>query len=201
MDQMPIQNWWSLALCGVLDVVISAIYLLMYTTDGPVLAQTWTGTVMFLGELAMLAGGCTIAAAFWRSKNRKSPALFVNGLAVAALGFVQYGLTRFRISILVFAVLVGVMTVSMGIVALAFARKSRRQNPAEGWFFAIAGVISIGFVLPSIAFGLRWIPIEPGSHTDLLWLGSYFGFAAICTIALAIRLHRPGVPVSGQARA
>jgi uncharacterized membrane protein HdeD (DUF308 family) len=29
------KNWWLLALCGVLDAIISVIYLIMQDTDGP----------------------------------------------------------------------------------------------------------------------------------------------------------------------
>jgi hypothetical protein len=34
---------------------------------------------------------------------------------------------------------------------------------------------------------------------DLLWLGAYFGFTALCTMVMAVRLHsqRRVLPVSG----
>jgi len=157
--------------------------------------------VVFVGKLAMAAGACTIAAAIWRSRNGKSWALALNGLALAALGFIQYGLTHFRIGILAFAVLIIVMAVSIGVVELAIARTFHRQHhPVDGWFFGLAGIVSVGFVLPSLALGLRWIPIERGSHLDLLWLGFYFGFAAICTMALAVRLHWQGLSLLGRVR-
>jgi len=199
--QTLVKNWWLLALCGVLDAAISAIYILMQRTDGPILSRSWSGTVVLVGKLAMAAGACTIATAFWRSKNGKSWALALNGLALAVLGFIQYGLTRFRISILAFAVLIIVMAVSMGVVELGIARNFRRQRHAvDGWFFGLAGIVSVGLVLPSLALGLRWIPIERGSHLDLFWLGSYFGFAAICTIALAVRLHGQDLSLPGRVR-
>jgi uncharacterized membrane protein HdeD (DUF308 family) len=199
--QTLIKNWWLLGLCGVLDAVISAIYLLMRGTDGPVLSNTWSGTVVFVGKLVMAAGACTIAAAFWRSRNGKSWALALNGFALAALGFIQYGLTRFPIGILAFAVLMIVMGVSIGVAQLSIARTFRAQHHSvDGWFFGLAGIVSVSFVLPSLALGLRWIPIERGSHLDLLWLGLYFGFAAICTMALAVRLHRQDLVLPGQVR-
>ena len=201
MIETLIKNWWLLALCSVLDAAISAIYFLMQGTDGPVLSHTWSGTVVFVGKLAMAAGACTIAAGIWRSGNGKNWALALNGLALAALGFIQYGLTRFRVSILAFAVLIIVMAVGIGAVELGVARAFRRQHhPADGWFFGLAGIVSAGFVLPSLALGLRWIPIERGSHLDLLWLGSYFGFAAICTMALAVRLHWQDLSLPGRVR-
>jgi uncharacterized membrane protein HdeD (DUF308 family) len=200
--QTLIKNWWLLALCGVLDAVIAAVYLLMQGTNGPVLSHTWSGTLVLVGKIAIAAGACTIAAAIWRCGSGRSWALALNGVAVAALGFIQYGLTRFPIGILAFAVLIVVMAASIGVVELAIARTFRRQNqPADAWFFGLAGIVSVGFVLPALALGLRWIPIEPGSHVDLLWLGFYFAFAAICTIGLAVRLHSQGLfPRSSEDR-
>jgi hypothetical protein len=42
--------------------------------------------------------------------------------------------------------------------------------------------------LAFLALGFGRIKIEPGSHR-LLWLGSYFGFTAVCMLALALYLH------------
>jgi uncharacterized membrane protein HdeD (DUF308 family) len=188
--QTLVKNWWLLALCGVLDAGISAIYFLMQGTDGPVLSRSWSGMVVLVGKLAMAAGVCTVGAAVWRSRNGKNWALGLNGVALAVLGFVQYGLTRFRISILVVAVLVVVMAVSIGVAELGIARDFRRRRfDADSWLFGLVGMVSVAVALPSLAFGLRWIPIEPGSRVDLIWLGCYFAFAAISTIAVAVRLH------------
>jgi uncharacterized membrane protein HdeD (DUF308 family) len=185
------KNWWLLAICGALDATISAIYLIMQGTNGPVLADSWNGTVSLVGELAMAAGVCAILAAIWRSGTGRSWALALNGLALATLGYIQYGLTRFPISILTVAVLIVVMTVSFGILTLAVARGLRgRLHRADSWFLGAAGIVSAAFVFPPVAFGLRWIPLAPGSHPDFIWLGSYFAFAAICTMALGVRLHR-----------
>ena len=53
----------------------------------------------------------------------------------------------------------------------------------------LAGVASVGFAVAFLALGLRWITVEPGSRSDLLWLGSYFGFSAICMLGLGLRLN------------
>ncbi len=190
MIQTLVKNWWLVGLCGVLDAAISAIYFLMQDTDATVLSRSWSGMVVLVGKLAMAAGVCTVAAAVWRSRNGKSWALGLNGVALAVLGFAQYGLTRFRIGILFVAVLVVVMAVSIGVAELGIARAFRRRHyAADDWLFRILGMVSVAVALPSLAFGLRWIPMEPGSRVDLVWLGCYFGFAAISTIALAFRLH------------
>jgi uncharacterized membrane protein HdeD (DUF308 family) len=197
--QTLIRNWVLLALCGVLDAIISVIYVVIEETDGPLTLHSWNGMVVFAGKLALVAGACTIAAGIWRSATGKGWLLVLNGLALGALGLIQYGLTRFRISFLTIALLIVVMAMSMGILELVVARTSRhRRHIADGWFLALAGVASFGFAVAFLGLGLRWIKIAPGSHADLLWLGSYFGFSAICMLGLALRLHRLGPFQSGR---
>ena len=199
MIQTLTRNWVLLALCGVLDAVISVIYIVMQETDGPVTLRSWNGTLGFLGKLALAAGACTIAAGLWRSATGKGWLLAPNGLALGALGLIQCGLTRFRISLLTVALLIILMAMSMGTLAWVIARTLRRQRHlADTGFLALAGAVSFGFAVAFLALGLRWIRIEPGSHSDLLWLGSYFGFSAICMLGLALRLHRLGPFQSGQ---
>jgi uncharacterized membrane protein HdeD (DUF308 family) len=195
--QTLVKNWWLLALCSVFDAMLSAIYLVMRGTNGGILWHTWNGTVVFAGKVAMIAGACSIAAAIWRSRDGKSWALALNGLALAIFGFIQSGLTRFPISILVFAVLISVMTLSLGFLELGIGRTlSSMGRRADGGFFAATGLLSLIVVLPSLALGLRWIRVQPGSHLDFLWLGTYFGFAAVCLMALAVRLRWRGLFVS-----
>ena len=193
MFKTLVGNWWLLALCGLLQLAISTIYAIMERTGGPVFSQSWIGTVELAGKLAIAAGLCTIAAALWRSRNGRSWGLALNGIALAALGFTQYGLTRFRISIATVAALIIVMAITMGLVELEVARDFRRRHHiGDGWLFGLAGIVSVSLVLPWLALGLRWVGLQPGSRLDLLWLASYFGVAAVSMIALAARLHRQG---------
>ena len=152
--------------------------------------HSWNGTVVFLGKLALAAGACTIAAGIWRSTKGKCWLLVLNGLALSALGLI-FMLSGYRgISFRTVALLIVVMAMSIGILELATARTLRRQrHVADAWFLGSAGVASVGFALAFFALGFRWIKLEPGSHSDFLWLGSYFGFSAICMLGLALRLH------------
>lgn len=178
-----------LVLCGVLEAIIAATYLIAQGTHGPLISR-WNGTVTLLGELALAAGACTLAAGILRSTEGRRWLLVLNGLALGALGLIQYGLVRYRIRFLTVALLVVLMAMSIAALEFAIARTSRRQrHVADGWFFALAGVVSVGFALAFLALGVRWIEIEPGSHADLLWLGAYFGFSAIGMLALALRLQ------------
>ena len=199
MIQTLTRNWVLVALCGVLDAIISVTYVVMQETDGPLTLHSWNGTVVFLGKLALAAGACMITAGVWRSATGKGWLLVLNGLALGALGVIQYGLTRFRISFLTVTLLIILMAMSIGLLELVIARTLRRQRHfADGWFLALAGVASFSFAVAFLALGFRWIKIEPGSHSDLLWLGSYFGFSAICMLGLALRLHSLGPFQSGQ---
>ena len=191
------KNWWLLALCGVLEAIISVIYLVMQDTNGPVAFHGWNGTVVFLGKLALAAGICAIAAGIWRSAEGICWLLVLNGLALGALGLIQYGFVRYRISILTVALLIVLMATSAGGLELVAARSLRRRlRGADGWLLGLAAAASAGFVVAFLGLGFRWISLAPGSHLDLLWLGAYFGFSAVCMLGLALRLHRLG-PQSG----
>jgi hypothetical protein len=77
---------------------------------------------------------------------------------------------------------------------LAAARTAAHQRRVvDGWLLGLAGAASIGFALAFLALAFGWIKIEPGSQPDLLWLGSYFGFSAICMLGLVPRLHSQGL--------
>jgi uncharacterized membrane protein HdeD (DUF308 family) len=188
MIQTLIKNWWLLALCGVLDAAISVVYLIMQNADGPLTFYTWHGRVVFLGNLTLAAGACTITAGIWSFRKKKSWLLVLNGLVCSALGAILAfwtGPLAFR----TVALLIVVMAMAIGIYELATARALRHF--AGEWLFGVAGVASIGFALAFLAFVFRWIQLEPGSPAQSLhWLGSYFGFSAICMLGLALHQHR-----------
>ena len=201
MIQTLIKNWPLLALCGILDAIISVIYLIMQETDGPLAFHSWNGTVVFLGKLALAAGACTIAAGILRSSNGKCWLLVLNGLALGALGLIQYGFVRFPISFLTVALLVILMAMSIGVLELIIARTLRRQRQVvDGWFLALAGVASVGFALAFLAlvFGVIQLEGRPFHPSVFLWLCSYFGFSAICMLGLALWMHSLSPSQSSQ---
>jgi uncharacterized membrane protein HdeD (DUF308 family) len=199
--QTLIKNWWLLALCGVLDAIVSVIYLIMRDQDGPITFNDWHGTIVSLGKLMLAAGACAIAAGIWRSAKGRCWLLVLHGLALAVLGGICYGFTGFSISFLTIAMLIILMALSVGILELGISRTLRQRHVVDGWMLGLAGAASFGFALAFFALGFRWIKIEPGSHADLLWLGFYFGFSAICMLGLALRLHSHGFSQSGKTEA
>ncbi len=181
------KNWWLLALCGVLDAAISLIYVMMLDADGPLTFHAWRGAVVLLGELAIAAGACTVAAGIW---GRSWP-LLINGLACGTLGLILAfwtGPLAFR----TLALPIVVMAIGIGIHELVTARMLRRHR-ADKWFLGAAGVVSVGFALAFLAFVFRWIELDPRSPAQtLLWQGAYFGFSAICMLGLGLQRTRVG---------
>ncbi len=184
MIRRLIQSWWSLALCVVLDAMISVIYF-AHAGNGFHASKD----VVFLGRLTLAAGACTIAAGIWNSGTGRSWLLLLNGLALGSLGVVLSGIFGSRISLRTVALLVILMAISAGIFEMGTARILRRQrHVTQGWLLAAAGAVSLGFAVVFLALGLNWIKLDPGSPGQtLLWLGSYFGFSAICMLGLGPR--------------
>ncbi len=175
------RNWVLLIVCG-LDAIISAIYVTMWATGGPVLSNSWNGSVVLLGKLALLAALGTIAVAVLKSAGGTNW-LLLHAVALGALGVIQYGFTHFRISILTVALVVILMPLSM---EWALVQALGRQRPnGERWLLVLTGAVSAGFVVGFLALGFRWLAVGAGAHTDLLWLGSFFGFEAICMLGLS----------------
>ena len=191
MIQTLVKNWWLLALCGVLYFIVSVIYLVMQNQDGPLTFHAWKGTVVFLGQLMLVAGVCTIAAGAWRSAKGKCWLLVLNGVALGTLGLIYSGIFGFSIRFRTVALLTVSMAMSLGVLKWLTARTLRRKRHVAGeWFLGLAGAGSIGFALAFLAFVFRWIKLDPESPGEsLLWLGSYFGFSAICMLGLALRLR------------
>jgi uncharacterized membrane protein HdeD (DUF308 family) len=185
--QRPIKSYWLLALCGILDAIISVIYLIRQDTDGPLSFHAWHGTIIFLGKLTLAAGTCTVAFGLWSSGKGKSWLLALNGIACSALGAI-FAFWTGPLAFRTIALLVVVMALSIGLYEFATARTLHRLR--DEWLLGAAGVASVGFAFAFLAFVFRWIKLEPGSPAESLhWLGSYFGFSAICMLVLSLRLH------------
>jgi uncharacterized membrane protein HdeD (DUF308 family) len=197
--QTLIRNWWLLALCGVFCAIFSVLVLIMQDPDGSLTLRKYAlrGTVLFLGKLTLAAGACSIAAGIWRSAKGQCWLLVLNGLALCALGVLLNGVFGPRVSFRTIVDLLAVMAMSIGGLELAIARTLRRDVP-DKWFLRLAGAASVGFALAFFGMGFGWIKLEPRSHSDFLWFGSYFGFTAICMLVLALRLHSLGLSQSGQ---
>jgi len=191
-----IKSQWLLALCAVLDAIISVIFFIIYDTspEGRLTALGLHGMIGLLSRLALAAGVCSIAAGIWRLEKGKSWLLVLNGLALSAYGVIPL-LWRGPLGFNRIALLLVVMAMSVGILALAIARALRR-SVADEWSFGLAGAGSVGFALAFLALANGWIQLERRLfHPSVfLWQCLYFGFCAVCMLVLALRLDRLILP-------
>jgi uncharacterized membrane protein HdeD (DUF308 family) len=196
MTQSLVKSWWLLALCGVLDALFAVQIVLMGSRDGSPILRTFIHSrdaISQLGLLALAAGVCTIAASVWNSRKDNSWLLVLNGLACSSLGIlVSLGANR-SITFRTIALVIVVMAMSIGLYELATARTLRgrlRGHRIGEWLLGVAGVVSVGFAVVFLGFVLRWIKLDSSPSAQTFhWLGSYFGFTAICMVGLALRLN------------
>jgi hypothetical protein len=77
------------------------------------------------------------------------------------------------------------LALSLGGYELAKAGLLQRSRAPE-WLAGAAGIVSLGFAVVFLAFVFRWIKLNPTSPAQsFLWLGSYFGFSALCMLGTA----------------
>ena len=192
MAQSLVKSWWLLALCGVLDALFAVQIVVMGSRDGSPVLRTFIHSrdaISQLGLLALAAGVCTIAASVWSSRKDNSWLLVLNGVACSSLGIlVTLGANR-SITFRTIAIVTVIMAISIGLYELAIARTLRGHRTDE-WLLGTAGVVSVGFAVVFLGFVLRWIKLDPSPSAQTFhWLGSYFGFTAICMVGLALRLN------------
>jgi len=181
MIQRLIRNWWLLGLCVALEAIIALIYF-NYAGHG----VNRKSAMVPLGELTLAAGVCTIGAGVLRFAEGKRWLLVLNGAACSALGLILTFKTAIAFSTI--ALLIVVMAVSLGAHELASAGRLRWRM--RQWLPGTAGIVLVGFALVFLAFVLRWIKLDPtGPAQTLFWLGSYFGFSAICMLGMAADLE------------
>jgi uncharacterized membrane protein HdeD (DUF308 family) len=188
MAQTLVKSWWLLALCGVLDALFALMIFFVASPDGSPNLRTFMHSrdaITQLGVLALAAGVCTITASVWSSRKDNSWLLVLNGLACSSLGLLLTLGATFR----TIALVIVIMAMTIGFYELATGR-TLRGHPIDEWLLCAAGVVSVGFAVAFLAFVLRWIKLDPSPSAQTFhWLGSYFGFTAICMVGLALRLN------------
>jgi hypothetical protein len=178
MMQRLIRNWWLLGLCVALETIIAIIY---FSYAGQHVNRN---KIVPVGGLTLAAGVCIIAAGLLRSAEGKRWLLVLNGAACSALGLILTFVTA--IAFRTIALLMIVMAVSLAAHELAASGPRLTRK----WLPGMAGLVLVGFATWFLAFVLRWIKLDPTSPGEsLLWLGSYFGFSAICMLGMAADLE------------
>ena len=201
MSQKPIKRWSLLVLSSLFYATFSFMILFIWSPDGFRMLRTFAhsrSSIEQLGLVALAAGVCTVATGIWNAREANSWLLVLNGLACSALGtMVALGASRpvFFRSI---ALVIVVMALSIGLYELV-AAKTLRGHRVDEWLLTAVGVVSVGSGV--FCFVFRWIRLDPSPSAQTFhWLGSYFGFGAICMLGLALGHFRPpsAIPSVGK---
>jgi uncharacterized membrane protein HdeD (DUF308 family) len=167
------QDWWLLALRGLLGVIFGLIALFMPVAT--ILA------LVLLFSAYMLVDGCFALYAAVRGMVRRDswsmPLIHgIANLAVAAIAFLWPGIT-----VLAFVLLIAAWSIVSGCLMLA-AAYNVEANYSRGWM-AFGGIVSL-------AFGAMMIfaPLA-GAVALTWWLGAYSLVSGILVIVLAFRLR------------
>jgi uncharacterized membrane protein HdeD (DUF308 family) len=170
------QNWWALALRGLVAILFG---LACFVWPFPTLLIL----VLLYGAYALADGILAVAAALSRRSRSHWWALLLEGLcgiAVGVITFIWTGITE--LALLYLSAFWAIVT---GVLEIVAALRLRISVPGE-WALALSGLVSIlfGFVL------LVW----PGaSAVALIWvIGAYAIVFGILLLALAFRLRAWG---------
>jgi uncharacterized membrane protein HdeD (DUF308 family) len=174
MFNLMAQNWWTLALRG----LVAALF--------GIAAFVWPGITLWalvalFGAYALVDGVFALVSAFTRNVERERwwALLFegVVGILVGILTFIWPGLTAFGLLYLIafWAILTGVFEVVTAI-------RLRREITGE-WLMALIGVLSILFGVLLIAYPLA------GALSVVWMIGAFALTSGALMIALAFRLR------------
>jgi len=163
-------------LCGIANALNAAVNLLMLEPGGAFGLRRFAlpGAVWDMGMLAVAAGGCAVAAGLWTSLRDHSWLLAMHGLALGTFGLIGLSpLVRGPLSFRPVSLVFVVMAVSIGVFALATARRLR-GSALDMAILTVAGAVSLGFAFSFFAVGFHWVTLGPRSFW--IWMALYFGF-------------------------
>jgi uncharacterized membrane protein HdeD (DUF308 family) len=186
MFNLMTQNWWAIALRGLLAVLFGIV---AFTMPGITL---WALVAIF-GAFALIDGIFAVIEAFRRdvSRERWWALLFegVTGIAIGLLTFFWPGLTAMGLLYLIafWAIVTGVLEV---ITAIRLRHEIRGE-----WMMALIGILSMAFGFLLVAFPLA------GALSLVLIIGAFVFASGALMIALAFKLRslrHPGSHPGGE---
>ena len=173
MHQLLSENWWVVAIRGVLGIGFGLITLILP-------GMTFEILVLSFGIYALLDGIFTLGSAFRRTNPRKRWwALIFEGLLNLVAGVLTFLIPAVSAQFIV--ILIAVWAVTTGISEIGAAIRLRQEIVGE-WLLGLGGILSVIFgVLMFVASGFEAI-------VAIVLVGGYaimFGFAVL---ALGLRL-------------
>jgi uncharacterized membrane protein HdeD (DUF308 family) len=167
------QNWWAIAIRGVLGILFGLVALFLP-------GATMLSLVLLFGAYAFVDGVFGIISAVRAARQRERWALLVLegivDIATAAIAFLWPG-----ISVVAFVLLVAIWAILTG--ALMLAAAFRLEIDDGRWWLVLGGVVSLLYgalliVTPMVgALVLTW------------WLGAYALVFGVALLVLAFRLR------------
>ena len=179
MLNLMTQNWWALALRGLVAILFG------------IAAFVWPGITLWalvaiFGAYALIDGIFAIVEAFRRDVRRESWwALLVEGIVGVAIGILAFtwpGLTAFGL-----LYLIAFWAIVTGVFEVITAIRLRHEITGE-WLMALVGVLSIVFGLLLIAF-----PVA-GALSVVLMIGAFVFAMGVVMISLAFKLRSLRTP-------
>lgn len=173
-DMLIAHNWWSLALRGLLGILVG-----IFTFVWP--GITLESLVLVFGFYAFLDGVFNLAGAWRHSRTHERwGALLFEGIIGIGAGIVTFAWPAITAFTLV--IMIAVWAIVTGTFEIAAAFRLRKHISGE-WLLGLLGVISIAFGVLVIAAPLA------GALVLALWFGAYAFVFGVLLIALAFRLR------------
>lgn len=173
------QNWWALAIRGVVAILFG---LLTWFIPG----ITLVALVFLFGAYALIDGILNLVASFRAPAHHW--ALLIEGILGIGAGIVTFLWPSMTAVVLLFviafwAIFTGVFEIVAGI--------RLRKAIANEWLFLLMGILSVLFGL-----FILWAPAA-GALAIVIWIGAYAFVFGVLMLVLALRLrgqshHLPG---------
>ena len=179
MLNLMAQNWWALALRGLVAVLFG------------IAAFIWPGItlwalVMLFGAYALVDGTFALVAAFTRSVDRQRWwALLFEGIAGIGIGILTFIWPKLTAIGLLY--LIAFWAILTGVFEIITAIRLRREITGE-WLMALIGALSI-------VFGVLLVAHPVAGALSVVWMiGAFVLAMGVLMIALAFRLRSLRTP-------
>jgi uncharacterized membrane protein HdeD (DUF308 family) len=167
------ENWWAIALRGVLGILIGILAFVLPVT-------TLVALVWLFGAYAILDGLFNLITVWRKGRTRPWWAMVLEGILGVGAGIVSFvwpGVTA-----LALIYLIACWAVLTGMLEIAAAIRLRKEIEGE-WLLALSGVFSI-------ALGVLFAIAPDSGAVALVWIwGAYTAAFGVLLIWLSIRLR------------